>query len=201
MNARITLSVSLLVLALVLLILPKNTLTNGQRSPKQHIRHNSDALIGIDLAARYVANADSNFQFIDIRTPEEFADFSIPGSINIPYEKLLEKEWQGYLNPENKTNILFSNSMQFSSMAYSILLGSGASNNKILKGGINEWFAVVMTSEFKGGKLSARENALFQNRRVARNLFTEYNSLPDSLRNKLLEAKYIEETQLDGGCE
>ena len=59
----------------------------------------------------------------------------------------------------------------------------------------------VMNSSFTGDKISARENALFETRMKARKMFTEINSLPDSLKKKFLEAKHIAAKKLDGGCE
>ena len=70
-----------------------------------------------------------------------------------------------------------------------------------MKGGLNEWFNSVMNSNFTGERISARENALFETRRRARKMFTEINSLPDSLKLKFIEAKHIASKKLDGGCE
>jgi hypothetical protein len=70
-----------------------------------------------------------------------------------------------------------------------------------MKGGLNEWFTSVMNGNFTGDKISARENALFENRMSARKMFTEINSLPDSLKQKFLESKHIAAKKLDGGCE
>ena len=70
-----------------------------------------------------------------------------------------------------------------------------------MKGGLNEWFTTVMNSNFTGDRISARENALFETRTNARKLFTEINSLPDSLKMKFIEAKHIAVKKLDGGCE
>jgi hypothetical protein len=70
-----------------------------------------------------------------------------------------------------------------------------------MKGGLNEWYRVVMNSEFSGDKITARENAIFETRTRARRLFTEMNSMPDSLKAKYRESKEIERKKLDGGCE
>ena len=69
-----------------------------------------------------------------------------------------------------------------------------------MDGGLNEWFGIVMESKFDGGKISAKENALFESRLRARKLFTQLNSLPDSLKTKFIAAKRQKETELDGGC-
>jgi hypothetical protein len=70
-----------------------------------------------------------------------------------------------------------------------------------MKGGLNEWYNSVMNSSFTGEKISARENAMFETRTRAKNLFIEINSLPDSLKLKFIESKRIAAKKLDGGCE
>ena len=78
--------------------------------------------------------------------------------------------------------------------------GLGYENCKVMKGGLNEWFDKVMYSKFSGERISARENALFENRTRAKQFFTEINSLPDSLKTKFAESKRQAEKSLDGGC-
>lgn len=68
-------------------------------------------------------------------------------------------------------------------------------------GGLNEWFNTVMNSSFTGERISVRENALFETRTRAKKMFTEINSLPDSLKLKFIKAKHISSKKLDGGCE
>ena len=58
-----------------------------------------------------------------------------------------------------------------------------------MKGGLNEWFNTVMNSSFTGERISARENALFETRTRAKKMFTEMNSLPDSLKLKFIQVK------------
>ena len=70
-----------------------------------------------------------------------------------------------------------------------------------MKGGLNEWFNKVMNSSFTGETISPRENALFETRTRAAKMFTEINSLPDSLKTKFYEAKHLSARKLDGGCE
>ena len=203
MNTRIYLSVNLIVIAFVLVFLPENENKKGEIKPFEQVQLllKDNQAIGVDLAARYVATQNTDFQFIDLRSIEEYLAFNIPGSINIPYEQLFDKKWQGYLNQTDKTNILYGNGDFKSNLAVAILNNKGYNYNTILKGGLNEWFALVMNTKFKGGRLTARENALYETRLKAKNLFIEINSLPDSLKNTFLEARILEEEQLDGGCE
>jgi hypothetical protein len=70
-----------------------------------------------------------------------------------------------------------------------------------MKGGLNEWYNTVMNSTFRGEKISARENALFETRSMAKKMFIEMNSLPDSLKMKFIQSKHLAAKKLDGGCE
>ena len=78
--------------------------------------------------------------------------------------------------------------------------GLGYENCFVMQGGMNEWFAKVMNSTFRGNSITPRENAIFENRKKARQFFTEINSLPDSLKQEYVEAKQQAERKLDGGC-
>jgi hypothetical protein len=71
----------------------------------------------------------------------------------------------------------------------------------IMKGGMNEWYRVVMESTFSGGRISAAENAIFEARYRARDFFTRMNSLPDSMKTAFLQVKRMKEAELIGGCE
>jgi len=203
MNSRIFLSVNLILLSLVLVFLPSNKNTKEQKKPLEQVKllslYNQE--IEVDLAARYVAENNDNIQFIDLRSHEEYVAFSIPGAINIPFDQLFNNKWQGYFNQKAKTNILYANSSFKSNMAVALLNSNGYVNNFSLKDGLNEWFALVMNTAFTGSHLSARENAIFENRRKAKILFVEFNNLPDSVKNTFLDAKLTEQSKLDGGCE
>ena len=102
---------------------------------------------------------------------------------------------------ENIKNIFYSNGDYDSNYALVLAQGMNYKNVFVMKGGLNEWFNTVMNSNFTGNKISARENALFETRLRAKNMFTEINSLPDSLKLKFFDSKHIAAKKLDGGCE
>jgi len=153
-----------------------------------------------DQVARFVVTEDSTVQLIDLRTPGEFKAFSIPGSINLPYGDLLSSDLESYLN-RGVRNIFYANGDYQANYAFVIAKGLGFDNSYVMKGGLNSWYEVVMNSEFRGEKITARENALFETRTKARKMFTEINSMPDGLKSKYSEAREIERKKLDGGCE
>jgi hypothetical protein len=125
----------------------------------------------------------------------------LPGSVNIPYRELLDKDPSTYLGPGNFINIFYSDGDMIPGYAVVLAAGLGFKNCYTMTGGMNEWFKTVMNSSFTGEKITARENAIFEARSKAGRLFTELNSLPDSLRIKYLNSKKFNAKKLDGGCE
>lgn len=202
MNARQILTTILFLLGLILAFLPLSGNYSFHGKPGKLLVETLDenTYCTPDQVARFVVTEDSTVQLIDLRTADEFGNFSIPGAINIPYNSMLSQNLESYLDRDVK-NIFYSNGDYLANYALVIARGLGFKNNMVMKGGMNEWYRTVMNSEFTGERISARENALYETRRKARNMFTELNSLPDSLKIKYRESKEIERKKLDGGCE
>jgi len=202
MNARQKLSAILIPLGLILAFLPLSGKYSFHGRPDKLLTEALDknTYVTADQVARYIVTEDSTVQLIDLRTPEEFRAFSIPGAINIPYSDLLSQDLESYLD-RNVKNIFYSNGDYQANYAWIIATGLGFENNFVMKGGLNEWYRVIMNSEFTGDRISARVNALFETRLRARKLFTDLNSMPDSMKAKYRESREIERKKLDGGCE
>lgn len=203
MNTRVKFTVLLLLLGLILAFLPagKNKSFIVKSSDLIEMAADENICFSVDQVARFINNEDTTIQLIDVRSQTEFRYCNLPGSINIPLDDFLNENREGYLSQDKVRNIFYSNDEILSSVAWTIATGLGYKNSFIMKGGMNEWYRTVMNSRFEGERISARENALFENRYNARKIFTEFNSLPDSLKFKLLAAKQAERAKLDGGCE
>ena len=203
MNTRQKLSLVLLSLGLILAFLPRNANRSLVAHPEKLLSEVLDerSYFTPDQVARFVINEDSTVQIIDLRPAGEYKSFNIPGSVNVPYNEFLNNDPAVYLNKGNIKTIFYSNGDLVASYAVTISKGMKHKNAFMMKGGLNEWFKIIMNSSFTGEKISARENALFETRTRAKKLFTEINSMPDSLKTKYMEAKQIAAMKLDGGCE
>jgi rhodanese-related sulfurtransferase len=203
MNTREKYSALLLILGLILALIPLPAKRSFIVKPVKllTVLTDSSTYLNADQVAHYIVSEDSTIRIIDLRSPEEFKRFSIPGSINVPYNELPEKDPSSYLGAVNMKNIFYSNGDFYSNFAVAFTDGLGYKNNYSMRGGLNEWFNTVMNSNFTGERISARENALFETRFRARKLFMEINSLPDSLKVKSLKGRQFSRKKLDGGCE
>ena len=203
MNPREKFSVGLLCMGLILALLPLSGNRSFTVKPQILLSEvlDDNTYLTVDQVAKFIVSEDSSVQIIDLRTPEEFRTVNIPGSINIPYSKLLDDDPGSILNNGKIINIFYSNGDFNSNYALAISRGLNLKNTFVMKGGLNEWFNTVMNSNFSGERISARENALFETRTRAKKMFTEMNSLPDSLKLKFTQSKLLAAKKLDGGCE
>jgi len=203
MNTREKYSVVLLSLGLMLalLTLPGNRSFTGK--PEQVLTGVLDinSYVTVDQVAKYIVSEDSTIQIIDVRSPEEFKTASLPGALSVPYSELLDRDPSGYLGFGNTRNIFYSNGDLDANYALVIARGLDFDNTLVMKGGMNEWYATVINSSFSGERISARENAIFETRSRAKRMFTEINSLPDSLKTKFMRSNKNAAKKLDGGCE
>jgi rhodanese-related sulfurtransferase len=203
MNFREKFSIILLFLGFILALLPLTGNRSFTVKPQKLLSEvfAAESYFTADQVARFIVSEDSSVQIIDLRSPDEFRDFNIPGSVNVPYKELLNGDPGAFLKNGNVKNIFYSNGDYDSNYAMVFAKGMNYGNVYVMKGGLNEWFNSVMNSRFKGERISAMENALFETRRGARRMFTEINSLPDSLKQKFIQSKHTSAKKLDGGCE
>ena len=202
MDARIKYSVLLVGVGIILAFLPFDAAQTFQlKSNELLARSASDNMyFSVDQVARAVNSEDSTVQIIDVRNAAQFRECNIPSSINIPFEDLQNPLWEATLNQKKVKNIFYGNGDQTANYAWMIVTGLGYPNNYVMKGGLNEWFRTVMLSQYSGEKITPAENARFENRLNARKAFTQINSLPDSLKTKFFNAKRLNQSKLDGGC-
>jgi len=202
MSARIKITTLLVGLGVLLAFMPNPSSKIFKLKPDELLAKSGSekTFFTVDEVARFVNNEDSTILLIDLRSAEEFRKCNIPGSVNIPFEDLLNPNWSVYFNQKNVRPVFYANGDQFANIAWTISTGLGFENCFVMKGGLNEWYKTVMLTKFEGETISPRENALFENRYKARDIFTQINSLPDSLKTKFFDAKRLQQKKLDGGC-
>jgi len=203
MEMRKKITIILLLSGLILALLPLSANRSFLIKPEKLLSDvlNSDVALTVDQVAKLIVNEDSTIRLIDLRSPEEFSSLSIPGSVNVPYSDLISSDLYIFMNDRNIRNIFYSNTAFYSNYALVYARGLGYKNSFVMEGGLSEWFNTVMESKFTGERISARENALYETRTKAAQLFTQFNSMPDSLKAVFMAANKFSAKKLDGGCE
>jgi rhodanese-related sulfurtransferase len=149
MKPRALLALFIIPLGLIIAAVPQNTtkpykLTASQLLSEANTR---TQYITPDVVADMIVNKDPSFQLIDVRSPDEFEKFSLPGAINIPLPDLLADKYADMLNQDIKMNIFYSNGTLHANEAWMITRQLGYANNYVLEGGLNYWFEAIMNPQ------------------------------------------------------
>ncbi len=100
-----------------------------------------------DVIADMLVQKDPSLQLIDVRTPEEFEAFSLPGAINIPLSNLLADEHTDVLNQDARMNVFYSNGSVTANEAWMLTRQLGYKNNFVMEGGLNYWFGNILSAQ------------------------------------------------------
>ncbi len=103
--------------------------------------------ISADDLAKRIINDDPSLFLVDVRSPYEYEQYSLPNAVNISLDALLKEENQKNFQKEGRELILFSNAAILADQAWVLLNQKGYSNSFVLKGGLNEWFSTIMLPE------------------------------------------------------
>lgn len=88
-----------------------------------------------DILLMDTDTATQSYQFIDIRTPQEFTIWHVPGAINMPAKNIHSKEYSDVLNNQDIVNILYCKGSHQSMNVYIELTQLGFKNLKVSLGG------------------------------------------------------------------
>lgn len=196
------------VLAGGLVLLPKYEKHEGI-SPEKLLSNaiSSERYISTDELAHKIINQDPSFLLIDVRDEESYTKYSLPNSINIPLEKLLEEDSEPYLNQDEFDVILFSNDNFYADQAWLLCTRLNYKNLRVLKGGINTWFNTVINPLKPGENQSASAFELYSFRKAASMYFGVVypeqvkKAQPEKVTpKKVITIKKKKKAPVEGGC-
>lgn len=204
MKPRVILSVSIISIGLVAAILPQKQNSSIQLNAQQLLYEVQlrDHMISVDEMADAIINNDPYYQLIDLRSPAEFNAYSLPGAVNIPFEKLFDAEWAPYIDQVARKNVFYSNGSTLSGEAWMLTRQKGIKNNYILEGGLNNWIATILNPTAPDPTAGDEAIRSYQARLGARQYFSgESSTAASSASNapkKPVPAK--KKTKVAGGC-
>ena len=162
----------LILLAGGLVLLPKYQKHEGIK-PEELLSNtiSPERYMTTDRLAHILINQDPSFILIDVRDEKSFASYTLPNAINIPLEKLFDEGSDSYLNQNQYDVVLFSNDNFFADQAWILCNRLGYKNMRVLKGGINEWYATIINPLKPTDNMPATEYNLYDTRKAASMFF------------------------------
>lgn len=146
MNARLIITVVFVFFGFIAAILPDKNTSSAELNAEQMLNElrTHTYVISADEMATAIINNDPSFQLIDVRTPEEFKEYNLPGAINVPFKELFDEKWEVYIDQDARKNVFYSNGTTLASEAWMLTRQKGIKNNYVLDGGLNKWFATII---------------------------------------------------------
>lgn len=148
-KARLLLASILIPLGLIIAAVPENTTKPYKLTAAElleEVKSGTQFMQPLEVADMLIQK-DPLLQLIDVRSVDEYEEFSLPNSINIPLVDILNPEWGGYINQDVKLNVFFSNGTNDANQAWMITRQLGFENNYVLQGGVNYWAETIMNPE------------------------------------------------------
>jgi rhodanese-related sulfurtransferase len=169
MKPRVLLALFIIPLGLIIAAVPQNITRPYKLSASQVLTQvsSNSQFMSSDAVADMIVQKDPNLQLIDVRTPDEFIKFSLPGAINIPLADLLSKEFKDVLDQEVKMNVFYSNGTIQANEAWIITAQLGYKNNYVLQGGLNSWAETIMNPKLPSSVNPDEEIAKYDFRKGA----------------------------------
>ncbi|NHB68980.1 YeeE/YedE thiosulfate transporter family protein [Perlabentimonas gracilis] len=135
-----------LLMGVVLIFTPFKSITGVNEIDKEQLQ--DEILAGShyvhpDEVAFKLLNDYHPATLVDVRSRSDAAEFSLPGSVNIPIEQITRKRWREVLSPKGEKVILYSNGTALAEKAWIAARRMGFKNIYVMEGGLNGLFDIL----------------------------------------------------------
>ncbi|MDP3359372.1 MAG: rhodanese-like domain-containing protein [Lutibacter sp.] len=200
----------LILLAGGLVLLPKYQKHEGIK-PEELLSNtiSPERYMTTDRLAHILINQDPSFILIDVRDEKSFASYSLPNAINIPLEKLFDEGSDSYLNQNQFDVVLFSNDNFYADQAWILCNRLGYKHMRVLKGGVNEWYATIINPLKPADNMPVTDFELYATRKAASMFFgvvypeqvkVEAPVIVKEAPKKVITIEKKKKAEAEGGC-
>jgi len=206
MKPRLIAASALIPLALIIAAVPQNTTKQYKLTADELLEEavSYEPYVHPDQVADMLIEKDPSLQLIDVRTPDEYDKYHLPGAINVPLPDLLSEEYTDIINQDVSMNVFYSNGSLKSNEAWMISRQLGYRNNYVLQGGLNYWTEVIMNPEAPSQTSPDEEIAKYNFRKGASQALgggqIEENESAVKVAPKPIIKKKPNKKRVAGGC-
>lgn len=100
--------------------------------------------VSTDQVAKMIIQKDPTLELIDVRSADEYAKFSLPNSINVPLDSIVNESSMDYFGIPGTNVVFFSNDDIKADEAWVLLKRLGFNATYVMKGGLNTWIETII---------------------------------------------------------
>src|SRR5665648_4136 len=144
--------------------------------------HSDLSLVAVpaDKLATEIVNNYYRINIIDVRTPEAFKAYHLPFAINIPIDKMKDRQWKTILDQKHKINYIYADDQQVANKGYLMADYLGKANNYILTESSDDFRKMFSDLVLPGQDATKEELNTYNFRQKAA---TEMKMLVEALKN------------------
>lgn len=134
----------------VFLLLPserKSTIT--ETNPERLISewNEEKAMVPAEKVAYDIMKGNKQVVFIDLRSPEQYKHFTLPGAINIRPEDLLGRSYRKFFRQDPRDKVFFSDGSATAALGWTVARRAGYEQVYFLEGGLNGLFDMIFVDK------------------------------------------------------
>ncbi|OFY11385.1 MAG: hypothetical protein A2X11_12865 [Bacteroidetes bacterium GWE2_42_24] len=149
-----------------------------------------------DKLAVEIINNYYRINIIDVRAPEAFKAYHLPLAINIPSDKMNDRQWQTILDQEHKTNYIYADDQRTARIGYLKACNLGKADNYILMGSSSAFKSTFTDILPPGPGADKQEVNVYNFRQKAA---ADMMRLVDALKNSSAPV-IVKKSKIKGGC-
>lgn len=198
----IFLTILMLVLATGLMFINK-TNAPKQIEPQQLLREiiQPTRFVTTDQVAKMIISNDPSLEIIDVRNPGEFEQFSLPRSINVPLDSLVNRNNLLYFGIPGIKVVFVSNDDIAADQSWVLIKRLGFKSTYVMKGGLNRWMETIIDPEEPAEDAPTTAFETYSFRRGARLYFTGAKAETVETPKMKVEVQRRKKTSVvAGGC-
>jgi hypothetical protein len=156
----------------------------------------SSVEIPADKLASEIVNNYYRINIIDVRTPEAFKAYHLPFAINMPIDKMYDRQWKTILDQKHKVNYFYADDQQIARKGYLMAGYMGKAENYLLKESPSNFKKMFEINEEPGSDAGKKEIDIYNFRKKAA---SDMRTLVDALKNSTAPV-VAKTTKIKGGC-
>lgn len=195
----------LVAVAFIIAFMPAQSVNSYKETDEQKLYTKAlsdDHLVSSEELAFNVLHEVDHIKIIDVRDPEAFAEFHLPGAINIPYSDITKEQFATTFENDYGKNILVSNGGVQAEKAWLLVTRLGYSNNFVLNGGLNQFVSNIFYAPRPDPEVIKKEiHDQYRFRQRAAKVFREGETQKITSKKKVGSPKIKEQSvEVSGGC-
>lgn len=152
-----------------------------------------------DQVAGMIIENDPTIRLVDVRPMNEYAAFSLPGSVSIPLDSIVTPTFIDILKENGMKVIFYDNDDIISDQAWVIARRLGYKNIYVMEGGLNEWVSTIIQPILPPETAPSQEFDLYNQRKGASLYFTGAKIESNDIKAEVKVSRK-KKSGAEGGC-